>query len=47
MTDPDSFVSRGMRYMIGKIIKSIFTPNKWQLYSTSEQNVMTILVEDV
>jgi uncharacterized membrane protein YhfC len=32
-------------YMVRNIIKSIFTPNKWCLFSTSEQEVMVILVD--
>jgi hypothetical protein len=47
MDDPGSFVTDGMFYMIGKTIKSIFTSNKWHLYSTSEREVMDILVEGV
>jgi hypothetical protein len=31
--------------MVGKIIKSIFTPNKQHLLSTPEQEVMVILVD--
>jgi hypothetical protein len=31
--------------MVGRIIKSIFTPNKQRLFPTSEQEVMLILVD--
>jgi hypothetical protein len=44
--NPDSSVSEVICYMVGKIIKSIFTPNKRNLCSTSKQ-VMVILVEGV
>jgi hypothetical protein len=47
MADPDSFVSEVKCYMVRKIIKSFFTPNKRHLCSTSEQKVMAILVEVV
>jgi hypothetical protein len=36
-----------LRYMVENIIKSIFTPNKRHLCSTSEKEVMTIFVERV
>jgi hypothetical protein len=47
MGDPDSLVSEVICYMVGKTIKSILTPNKRHLCSTSEKKVMTILVEGV
>jgi hypothetical protein len=34
-------------YMVENIIKSIFTPNKRHIRSTSKQVVITILVEGV
>jgi hypothetical protein len=45
MGDPYTSVSLVNSYMVGKIIKSIFTPNKQRLFPTSEQEVMVILVD--
>jgi hypothetical protein len=36
-----------MCYIVGKIFRSIFTPNKQHIGLTSEQEVMAILVEGV
>jgi hypothetical protein len=47
MGDPDSSVSEVTSYIVGKIIKSIFTSNKCHLCSISEQEVMDILVKGV